>query len=526
MVGLVHSEEVPPPANVRARRLVAVNAVSLVFAIAANLLLLLNFAHRVRYSIAQPLTIVFWYAATVRRWAGWALTGRRYISSLLLVALVIAAYKHLRVPSMEHAFSQSYYYGVISAALYFFISTLLAWNAVGAYVFKAYAPSFTALTIAQRTLMLQTISYTLYLALGAGVFSSLEGWSFVDGVYWADLTLLTIGFGSDFSPKKQASQGILIPYAAVGVIMIGLVVGSVRGLFLERGKRKVRNRSIHKEREKVLRDLRCADTDWRTEFELMRTVQQAAKKARRWWGLCTSLVAFLIVWFGGALVFSRSERMQGWSYFQSLYFTYVSLFTIGYGDYYPMSNFGKPFFVAWSLVAIPAVTILISSMGDTVVGWVKHGTLWVGQKTILPERRRTDGPGDTERFDLERSELRSDVARLGRTVEEQQAATLAGDPAQPPERGRQRRLASGIAEKIADLAQDIGAQPPRTYGWDEWKGFLALLGQTEDSAEEQADMQWKWLGDDGPLLSTQTETEWILARLCEHLQKVLREEQA
>lgn len=42
-------------------RLTAINAVSLLFAIAANLLLLLNFAHRVRYAIAQPLTIIFWY---------------------------------------------------------------------------------------------------------------------------------------------------------------------------------------------------------------------------------------------------------------------------------------------------------------------------------------------------------------------------------------------------------------------------------------------------------------------------------
>lgn len=41
-------------------RLIALNAVSLALALVANLLLLSNFAHRVRYSIAQPLTIVLW----------------------------------------------------------------------------------------------------------------------------------------------------------------------------------------------------------------------------------------------------------------------------------------------------------------------------------------------------------------------------------------------------------------------------------------------------------------------------------
>ena len=42
------------------RRLIAINVVSLAFALAANMLLLLNFAHRVKYAVAQPLTIMFW----------------------------------------------------------------------------------------------------------------------------------------------------------------------------------------------------------------------------------------------------------------------------------------------------------------------------------------------------------------------------------------------------------------------------------------------------------------------------------
>jgi len=397
------------------------------------------------------------------------------------------------------------------------------------------------LTIPQRTLMLQTILYTLYLTLGAGIFSSLEGWSFVDGVYWADLTLLTIGFGSDFSPKYQVSQGILIPYAVGGVIMIGLVVSSVRGLFLERGKSKVRHRAIHKERKKVLKDLKCSDTDWKTEFELMRGVQDRADKRRRWWGLGTSLIAFLVVWIGGAVVFSFSEDKQGWTYFESLYFTYVSLLTIGYGDYYPQSNFGKPFFVVWSLVAIPTVTILISSMGDTVVGWVKHSTLWLGQKTILPERhdnaeererelatsttpyREADREKEPPRdVDPKQSGVRSKLSHLGRAVEHREEKAEATNPV--PEKRVKHHLGGKLAKEILRLSKDVGKQPPRKHEWDEWKRFLELLGETEDTGKQQEDVEWKWLGDDGPLLSGVTETEWILAKLCEHLEKVLLEE--
>jgi potassium channel subfamily K len=409
--------------------------------------------------------------------------ARRYLASIILMALVIAAHKHLRLsPQASHVFSQSFYYGILSSILYFIISTLLLWNLLGAYVFKAYAPSFTSLTIPQRTLMLQTISYTLYLSLGAGVFSALEGWDFVDSLYWADYTLLTIGLGSDFPLKTTVARGLLIPYAVGGIIMIGLVIGSVRGLFLERGKNKVRRRALVKERKKVFKSLSSA-CDWEQEFALMRGVEAAADRRRRYWGLGSSLLAFLIVWIGGAGVFMYAE--EEWGYFDALYFSYVCLLTIGYGDLYPQSNLGKPFFVIWSLIAIPAVTILISNMGDTIVHWVEKGTLWLGRKTILPEKQEEE-----------------EEDRMLHVVEESE------------------KLGKSLAREIARLAQDVGKNPPKRYEWNEWKRFLELL---EEDTEKEAEAGWRWLGDDGVLLSEATETEWVLRRMCERLEKVLVE---
>ena len=39
----------------------------------------------------------------------------------------------------------------------------------------------------------------------------------------------------------------------------------------------------------------------------------------------------LMLWFVGAAIFVQTEYKQHWTYFQSLYFAYVSLMTIGYG---------------------------------------------------------------------------------------------------------------------------------------------------------------------------------------------------
>ena len=98
--------------------------------------------------------------------------------------------------------------------------------------------------------MLQTILFSVYLPLGGGIFAAIEGWDFVDGVYWADYTLLTIGLGSDFPVTKVAGRMLVMPYAALGIVFIGLVVGSVRELVLEPGKARITKRRLAKERER------------------------------------------------------------------------------------------------------------------------------------------------------------------------------------------------------------------------------------------------------------------------------------
>ena len=265
-------------------------------------------------------------------------------------------------PALEY--SQSFYYAVISAILYFIISTLLLLNLLGASrLFSAYPPSFAVLTHPQRTLMLQTISFSFYLAIGAAVFGAIEGWSFTDGLYWADYTVLTVGLGTDFPLKTTLGRMLLIPYAPFGIAMVGLLVNSVMGLVMERAKEKVVKRHLGKERDKwtdhiskklqgeeekkglkliaprprsllfcwnykndkkvqhlpgVIANARSThgeDSDrhamWHhAEFELMRYIQITSEQSERYLALVVSFIAFLIVWIGASLVFWVTEHVS------------------------------------------------------------------------------------------------------------------------------------------------------------------------------------------------------------------------
>lgn len=378
--------------------LLAINALSLVCALIGNTALLLNMTRRLKFSTAQPITI-----------SGFFLAGVLLIADMAALTSIPARYESAtlgEVPGSRFALTGAFYFAIFAAALYIIIGLLMCLTVHGAH--KQYYPRDFNLTPAQRTLMVQTMGFVTYLLLGALVFSKIEGWRYLDGVYWADVTLLTIGLG-DYSPQTAVGRGLIIPFAICGVLMVGLVVGSIRSLVLEHGKEKMVARIIEKRRASAVHNVDdrkqtikvswFAQADFSTdpslspaqrreeEFKIMRRVQKTAESERRYLALATSLSFALMLWFVGAAIFMVAERRQGWTYFQSVYFTFVSLLTIGYGDFTPASNAGKAFFVVWSLLAVPSLTILISDMGDTIVKWFSDIAAWLGSVTIL------SGPG-------------------------------------------------------------------------------------------------------------------------------------
>lgn len=271
------------------------------------------------------------------------------------------------------------------------------------------------------------------------------------------------------------------------------------------------------------RDIRTERHRREAEFNMMRNAQEKAAVRRRWMSLTISASVWLGLWFGGAAIFQQTERNQHWSYFQSLYFAYTSLLTIGYGDFSPMSNSGKPFFVFWSLLAIPSLTILISNMGDTIVKIIRDATLWIGHLTVLPGEqgirsefktglyRLTSGKvfsghveeappgilGETKRHteesadenekssrhihahknDPESAAQRAEAARTERETEKARQEGEINDKDATPQSRRHYHLM--LAREVTKVMKHLNSSPPRKYTFDEWAWFLKLVGEDE-----------------------------------------------
>lgn len=74
------------------------------------------------------------------------------------------------------------------------------------------------------------------------------------------------------------------------------------------------------------------------------------------------LILFIGFWQVGSAVLYASED---WTYFNSMYFCFLCLLTIGYGDYAPTSVFGRAFFIQWAMGAVPIMSIIISTVADS-----------------------------------------------------------------------------------------------------------------------------------------------------------------
>ncbi|MGB1449756.1 MAG: potassium channel family protein [Flavobacteriaceae bacterium] len=74
----------------------------------------------------------------------------------------------------------------------------------------------------------QLLGFTqIILSIGTVSYHYIEGWSWIDSLYFSIITLTTIGYG-DFSPQTTLGKLFTIAYIIVGV---GMILGFINAVF-------------------------------------------------------------------------------------------------------------------------------------------------------------------------------------------------------------------------------------------------------------------------------------------------------
>lgn len=183
------------------------------------------------------------------------------------------------------------------------------------------------------------------------------------------------------------------------------------------------------------------------------------------------------------------------------------------------------------------MTILISDMGDTVIASFKRGTFKLADWTVLPKAGLWRELLEKYPWLLLWLQKKAQKAAERRRI----AAGMPVGPEEnemvPPPTLEQvselddlddEALAAKLAIAIRHTANHLKDDPPRRYGYEEWAEYTRLIRfsrskeEIELVEEERGIVEWDWIGEDSPMMADSTESEWVLDRLCESLNRYMR----
>jgi potassium channel subfamily K len=587
---------------------VALNSLSLVAGFIGNFFLLCNFTKRIRYIVALPVTIIMWYISTgiligittamnaydppthpqqVYHQGFWYAVYAAIFYLICSMILMINMLGHMlgHYPQ-DFALTDSHRTLILQTMMFF------VWLATGSIVFKTIEANYgggsltwsyaNALYFCEVTILTvgfgdvyptNNVSRGLMLPYAVGGIVML-------GLVVSSLTTFATDLGTANVVKKHARQSrnktigrtvtssteylqrqfqahaghppISAPFNPVDTSAASRIEhegarssghhasSSTSGQPILHFTR-VASDLVSKARKPKLLLLR----EEKDRFDAMRRIQKDTASFQKWSSLSFSIIAFALMWCLGALVFWLCERrVQGMSYFRALYFCYVCLLTIGYGDIAPKSNAGRPFFVVWSLIALPTMAFLVKYLSDTVISSFKQTVQHVGDFTILPKqgawRKLLNHYPRLIEWLQKRKDDKAAQRRLAAGFpvgddlhdedSEKRAKTLEQFALETP---THYDLARRLVKTIRKVARDAKYTKDKKYSYEEWLQFSQMIRFTAErdddypgggAVEEEQDegmVEWDWIGEDSPMMARGSEAEFILDRLCESMQRYI-----
>jgi len=168
-------------------------------------------------------------------------------------------------------------------------------------------------------------------------------WSFIDAVFFCMTVITTIGYGH-ISPSTPGGQIFCIFYSLLGIPISGLLLAGLSDFFAGNL-------------------LNFYDSQWRQRYGDSR------------WSLAAFTVIYLLMGFimfvfAPAVIFSW---LEDWNYRESVYYAFITLSTIGFGDFTaaiadddPWTVVYKVFVMLWILVGLGYWVLVLNFLQKTL----------------------------------------------------------------------------------------------------------------------------------------------------------------
>jgi len=215
---------------------------------------------------------------------------------------------------------------------------------------------------------------------GAGAIYGIEGkneeqetgsiteWKYLNCLYFCTVTLTTIGYG-DITPKTQGGKAFVVIYALVSLGVMAAAITTIGQIVVYRAsQQKNEFFKVSKMFTKKLKRLTHMG-----EHEKRRAVKEISEmhlkdKKEKWYKWYLRIFGLLLlitmVMFIGAVAF---HHFEGWTYADSVYYCFITLLTIGYGDFYPNTDNGKIFFIFYAFIGLGLLAFVVGDVGEKII---------------------------------------------------------------------------------------------------------------------------------------------------------------
>lgn len=210
------------------------------------------------------------------------------------------------------------------------------------------------------------------------------------------------------------------------------------------------------------------------------------------------------------------------------------------------------------MIALPTLTILVGSLGDVVSDAVNilltkisshsvelHATLKSVKRTVH-RRSKPDPEPITPSHSHEVAAQHEASLAVSDHISLMSPDTIVSEPKWYDPTCDEAVHAYKpylVIKEIKKLVADIDADPNKAYPFSEWTRLLQLIDEDESTTDghrvpgksehepltavsppvqHSKAQAWSWLGQESPLMSTDSEPKWLMDRLLEVLEKELK----
>jgi len=203
------------------------------------------------------------------------------------------------------------------------------------------------------------IAILIYLAAAVLFYTFIfqKKWSFIDSLYFAVVTMTTVGYG-DLCPDTIPSKLFTCFFALGGVTFIGIALGVIVANVIEKDQQAL-------EKEDRLNRFSLLSYEKCSNVKNNCSQQEIPSLLYQLYQFFLLRLPILIALYLGACIIGYF--WEEWNPIEILYYFIVTSTTIGYGDLTPGAEYERVYAIFFILVSVGAMGYIIGEVGNLIL---------------------------------------------------------------------------------------------------------------------------------------------------------------